>query len=990
MVPLYIRRVTDMPRLPGAIVASGAPRLSDGAVTAASRSRLTLAGMGPVSTNGKAQWPPSAPASRAKSCARHNGSPAGGNVFACLVHEAPDCVADLVANLQHLDPESTVLLYDGSGGALLDELSDLKGRGVLVHPDPRAMAWGKLHDFALDCLRFALEQLDFAALTIVDSDQLALRPGYSAYIAAFLARHPEAGCLVSAEGVQPRTTRIGPPQAAWREFDRWAPFLQRFPDGESRFPHWTFWPATVFTRAAAHDLVALWEDEQLQGILEKSAIWASEEVLLPTLVALLGHQVLRNPCAYDLVQYRASYSLAQVEAAMTRPSVFWAHPVPRSYRDPLRSWLRAHFGGYLPPPAPTAADPFAAPPARPLPLLLALLRRMETIEGWLSSAEADLLAAAATAATAARRGPHTFVEVGSYCGRGTVMLAAVAAGLSPGSVVHAVDPHDRRLGVWGAALGGVSDAAARLRSHVDAAGLADTVEYHRGYAGEVAVPGPIDLLVIDHLHDYASVAADFSRFQGQLVEAGLIAFHDYADSFPGVVAFVDQLLATGAYSAVQRVETLVLLRREGVLALPSLSPVLAGAGSAGERDALAMLALTAAEALHGGDGSIVDAGTPTAAEDQLLAAVLQATGHERAHRQPAELPIRLLMLGGGDPDGGDVGEAFRYRERLADGARVVLRACSNDSPAGLAALRALLSGGFEQVRRMAGLVVLRAGVNPRPLTAAAEPALVGGEPEPVLAGPAKAAGDDRTCVRSEHSGEPLVSCIMPTCDRRRFVGRAIRYFLEQDYPNRELVVVDDGVDCVADLIPADPRIRYIRLSERRTIGAKRNLACEQARGELVVHWDDDDWSAPRRLRYQVGMFRSQDVDVSGLRAVFFCDPVTGRAWRYEYPAGRRPWVHDASFCYRRQFWERAPFPDTSFGIDTSYLWQGPPKRVGALPDSSFYVALVHSGNTSPKNVHDAWWHPRPVEEIASLMGPEWAAHWAAEQVTEPAKEPQPC
>jgi glycosyltransferase involved in cell wall biosynthesis len=231
---------------------------------------------------------------------------------------------------------------------------------------------------------------------------------------------------------------------------------------------------------------------------------------------------------------------------------------------------------------------------------------------------------------------------------------------------------------------------------------------------------------------------------------------------------------------------------------------------------------------------------------------------------------------------------------------------------------------------------------------------------------------------------------MPTCDRRRFVGRALRYFLEQDYPNREMVVVDDGADCVADLIPADPRIRYVRLPERRTIGAKRNVACEQARGELVVHWDDDDWSAPRRLRYQVEMFESQDVDVSGLRAVFFCNPATGQAWRYEYPAGRRPWVHDPTFCYRRRFWEGAPFPDTSFGVDTSYLWQGPPKRVGALPDSSFYVALVHPGNTSRKNVHDAWWQPRPVEEIASLMGPEWTAHWAAEQVAEPAKEPQPC
>ena len=82
---------------------------------------------------------------------------------------------------------------------------------------------------------------------------------------------------------------------------------------------------------------------------------------------------------------------------------------------------------------------------------------------------------------------------------------------------------------------------------------------------------------------------------------------------------------------------------------------------------------------------------------------------------------------------------------------------------------------------------------------------------------------------------------MPTCDRRRFVGRAIRYFLEQDYPNRELVVVDDGADSVADLIPADDaRIRYVRLSEHHTIGAKRNLGCGQARGELIVHWDDDD------------------------------------------------------------------------------------------------------------------------------------------------------
>src|SRR5205823_6114796 len=59
--------------------------------------------------------------------------------------------------------------------------------------------------------------------------------------------------------------------------------------------------------------------------------------------------------------------------------------------------------------------------------------------------------------------------------------------------------------------------------------------------------------------------------------------------------------------------------------------------------------------------------------------------------------------------------------------------------------------------------------------------------------------------------EPMVSCIMPTADRRRFVPNAIRYFVRQTYSNSELLIVDDGDDNVADLVPASDRIRHIRL-----------------------------------------------------------------------------------------------------------------------------------------------------------------------------------
>jgi hypothetical protein len=216
--------------------------------------------------------------------------------------------------------------------------------------------------------------------------------------------------------------------------------------------------------------------------------------------------------------------------------------------------------------------------------------------------------------------------------------------------------------------------------------------------------------------------------------------------------------------------------------------------------------------------------------------------------------------------------------------------------------------------------------------------------------------------------EPLVSCIMPTFNRRAWVERAVRYFLRQDYEARELIVVDDGSEPVGDLLPRDSAIRYVRLGQRASIGTKRNLGCEQARGEIIAHWDDDDWFAPWRLRYQVGQLLHGDADIVGLNSLLYWEPHAQRAWRYRYPTGARPWVHDPTFCYRRELWQRGPFPDTSHSIDTRYLWQGPSKRVAALDDPSFYVGILHAGNTSAKHTTNACWRPRPSTEVQALLG----------------------
>jgi glycosyltransferase involved in cell wall biosynthesis len=118
---------------------------------------------------------------------------------------------------------------------------------------------------------------------------------------------------------------------------------------------------------------------------------------------------------------------------------------------------------------------------------------------------------------------------------------------------------------------------------------------------------------------------------------------------------------------------------------------------------------------------------------------------------------------------------------------------------------------------------------------------------------------------------PSVSCILPTRNRRPFVGQAIRYFLRQDYENKELLILDDGKDEIADLVPNDDRVRYVRLEQAMPLGKKRNHGCALSSRELIAHWDDD-LIAPHRLRLQVDQLLASGSDLCGARELLHLAP----------------------------------------------------------------------------------------------------------------------
>ncbi len=219
---------------------------------------------------------------------------------------------------------------------------------------------------------------------------------------------------------------------------------------------------------------------------------------------------------------------------------------------------------------------------------------------------------------------------------------------------------------------------------------------------------------------------------------------------------------------------------------------------------------------------------------------------------------------------------------------------------------------------------------------------------------------------------PLVSCIMPTRDRPAFLQRALALYLDQEYPNRELIVVDDGAAKVGHLLTGH-RIVYLPLSRPASIGAKRNIACEAARGEIIVHLDDDDWYAANWLAMQVEHLLAARAEVTGLDTLFFYDSGRGEAWRYRYPVSGCPpsWVHGATLCYRKECWRHLPFPDIDVGEDCAFLWRR--RAAGIVPHGGIegYIGHIHAGNASPKQTGDACWakitDPARVQRFAEAM-----------------------
>jgi len=175
---------------------------------------------------------------------------------------------------------------------------------------------------------------------------------------------------------------------------------------------------------------------------------------------------------------------------------------------------------------------------------------------------------------------------------------------------------------------------------------------------------------------------------------------------------------------------------------------------------------------------------------------------------------------------------------------------------------------------------------------------------------------------------PLVSIIVPACNEEITLEPALRSLLKQDYPNREIIVIDDRstdgtFEIIRKLEQEFPEIQVEQITELPTGWLGKNHAlywgAKQARGEILLFTDADVVMEPSTLCRAVAWFVDKKLDhlclvfrnmaQGGLLNAMVIDALGGlfillRPWNVSTP-GSRSFIGVGAFnmILSRSYWK---------------------------------------------------------------------------------------
>lgn len=245
--------------------------------------------------------------------------------------------------------------------------------------------------------------------------------------------------------------------------------------------------------------------------------------------------------------------------------------------------------------------------------------------------------------------------------------------------------------------------------------------------------------------------------------------------------------------------------------------------------------------------------------------------------------------------------------------------------------------------------------------------------------------------------DPSVSVIIPCYNYGHTLQRAVNSVLEQTYPVKEIIIVDDGstdnTQAVATtLTQMHNNVRYVRQSNAG-VAVARNAGIRQTNAKYICCLDADDQIKPRFIEACVAELESnRSLGIAYTRLQWVkSDGSTGLSewpgvFSYDDQLKRKNQIPTAC-VFRRDMWEslggyRQRYAPTGAGSEDAEFWT----RAGAYgwgaklaTEEALFVYSWMSGHTSKDGYHETDWLDKPwvtdgLHPFASVATPKKWSH----------------
>lgn len=216
-----------------------------------------------------------------------------------------------------------------------------------------------------------------------------------------------------------------------------------------------------------------------------------------------------------------------------------------------------------------------------------------------------------------------------------------------------------------------------------------------------------------------------------------------------------------------------------------------------------------------------------------------------------------------------------------------------------------------------------------------------------------------------------MSVVIPSYNGHATILECLNSLLRADYPNLEIVVVDNGsVDNTVELIARHfPMVKIVPASQNHGIAGGRNIGVLQSQGSLILFVDQDNTLDPGAISRLVKVVENDDIGAAG-PAIYYRDQPT-KIWACgtrvglltgivkfvtTETAGRSGFVEaevlPAPFIVRREVGQNVGF------FDETYF--------AVFEDSDFFHKVRRHGHRVVCVPEAKAWHSIPVDKEESL------------------------